>query len=328
MGAVGKTLVVVPYVGEFGWELMNWQGRVRWVVDQGAHERVIICAKPDRRWIYKQPGREADCVFCPVGSMDLPGRPNEDHRVDDARRAILAATVRHIVERVTHQACAQAGVDTREAELLAPDYAGSLWPTTRSHQLFVPLRVRQPVTVDIVLVPRRRELASERNQPEAWWEDLAAQLERHGLSVETYASRLDEAVQQLSRARLAVGASTGGLHLASLCQCPHYVWGSGRESRWTPLGITNRQRYETVWNPFGTPCLYDESGWRPSMARVVDTARRALDEIGLVSGRSIPAWSLKPKWRIKRQLAGLLTPGPVRRLVPWRVRELVRERMV
>jgi len=328
MSTADKTLVVVPYVGEFGWELMNWQGRVRWEIAHGNHGRVIVCARPDRHLLYTMPRGDARVVFCPVAAMNLPGRSNEDHRVDDAGRPMPPASLRQIVEAHARAACEQAGIDVRDATFLTPDYRAALWPTTRGHQLFLDHRVQQPITTDVVLVSRRRDLAPERNQPPSWWDGLAAQLEHHGLSVEMYTSRLDEAIHQLSRARLAVGASTGGLHMASLCRCPHYVWGCGPEERWTPLGVTNRQRYETVWNPFGTPCRYDECGWQPAMSHVVAQTRWALHEIGLKSRRSLSAWSFKPKWRVKRRLAGLLTTDPDASLLPWRVRELVKERMV
>lgn len=328
MSVTGKTLVVVPYVGEFGWELMNWQGRVRWVIAHGEYERVVICARPSRRLLYARPCGEAQFVFCPVGRMDLPGRSSDDRRVDEAGRPTPPVVLRQIVETHARGACERAAIDVRYAVFLAPDYVAKLWTTTRAHQLFVELRVQQPITTDVVLVPRRRDLAPERNRPQSWWEELAGHLGKHGLSVEVYAPRLGEAIHQLSRARLAAGASTGGLHLAGLCRCPHYVWGSGPEATWTYLGVTNRQRYETIWNPFGTPCRYDECGWQPTMSRVVDQVRRALDEIGLEHGRSVPSWSLKPKWRIKRRIAGLLTPDASGGPLPWRVRELVRQHIV
>ncbi|MBN2562240.1 MAG: hypothetical protein JXQ75_15050 [Phycisphaerae bacterium] len=328
MSAGGETLVVVPYVGEFGWELMNWQGRVRWFMVHGGYERVIICARPDRRALYATACHDGRVAFCPVPRLDLLGRSNDDHRIDEDNRPIPSAELRWMVESVARRACEGAGIDVDDATILAPEYRSALWPTTRDHQLFAELRVRVPIAADVVLVPRERELAPQRNQPVSWWEDLAANLEGHRLSVEFYTSRLDEAIRQLSRARLAVGASTGGLHLASLCRCPHYVWGSGPEARWTRLGITNRQRYETIWNPFGTPCRYDECGWQPGIEHVTDQVRRSLDSIGLEPGSSLPSWSLKPRWRIKRGLARLMGSDPSRRLVPWRVRELVRERIV
>jgi hypothetical protein len=329
VNAIPDTLIVAPYVGEFGWELMNWQGRVRWLAANGAYQWVVICAETDRRPLYVQPESKGQVVFCPVPRVAAPGHRNEDHRVDDEGRAIDPDRLRWIVKTQALEACRRLEVRAGDAELLMPDYGSTIWPTTPSHQLFVSLRVRQSSTIDVVLVPRLRRLGLERNRPMSWWEEAAERLRSCGLSVEMYRPRLDEAVRQLSRARLAVGASTGGLHLASLCGCPHYVWGSGAEARWTSLGITNRQRYETVWNPLGTACRYDECGWQPAMGYVVDQTRRALDDVGLAPGcQSSPAWSLKPKWRIKRHLARLLGPGRADCLWPWRIRNLVRERIV
>lgn len=328
MNPVDRTLLVVPYVGEFGWELMNWQGRVRRIIAGGTYGRVVVCARPDRRLLYASPPGRTQVVFCPIGHMNLPGLANEDHRVDEQGVSISPTVLSEIVEGRSREACEGVGIDVRAATLLAPDYRATLWPTTRTHQLFAEFHVQQAITSDVLLVPRRRHLAAERNQPESWWEDLASELERRGLSVECYESSLETAVHQLSRVRLAVGASTGGLHLASLCRCPHYVWGCGPETRWTRLGITNRQRYETLWNPLGTACRYDECGWRPTIRHVADNAQRALEAIGRVPGRSSSSWSLKPKWRVKRRLAGLMAAGPDRGWLPWRMRRLVRERIV
>lgn len=94
------------------------------------------------------------------------------------------------------------------------------------------------------------------------------------------------------------------------------------------MQITNRQRYETVWNPLGTPCRYDECGWQPSMGHVVDQARRALDEIGLRAGRGVDSHWIKPKWRVKRRLARMMERSPQQSFWPWRVQNLVRQRLV
>lgn len=321
-------LLVAPYVGEFGWELMNWQARVRRLVDQGNHQRVIICAETDRRLLYARANTDGRIVFCPMHPLDLPGHRNEDHRVDDDGRPLAAAQLRSAVQTRMLQACAPLGISLDEAAFFMPDFNSTLWPTTPAHQTFVSLRLKRPVVTDIVLVPRRRAFADERNKPSAWWDELAGRLRDEGLSVEVSVPRLGEAVRQFSRARLAVGASTGGLHLASLCSCPHYVWGCGAEDRWTRLGITNRQRYETIWNPLGTPCRYDECGWQPPLTQVLDHCRQALDEIGLSAGQCEPGRSLKPRWRMKRRLARLLDDPGESGPWPWRLRNLVREHIV
>jgi hypothetical protein len=328
MSSATGTLIVAPYVGEFGWELMSWQARVRWVIARGEFKHVVICAEADRRALYAPEKTDGRIVFSPIRRLNLPGHRNEDHQVDDEGRPVSPGELRRFVDSPIREACERLGLCMDEVSVFAPDYRSTIWPTSPSHQEFTSLRVRQPVETDIVLIPRLRRLADERNRPQAWWDELAGRLADGGLSVQSYQPRLGEAIRQLSGARLAIGASTGGLHLASLCLCPHYVWGSGAEDRWTRLGITNRQRYETIWNPFGTPCRYDECGWQPPMARVLDQVRLALDEIGLARGSAEPGWSLKPKWRVKRSLTRLLEPEGSPSLWPWRLRNLVREHIV
>jgi len=326
--AQGRTLIVAPYVGEFGWELMNWQGRVRYLARRGGFEKIVVCARPDRRPLYVEPRTPGRIVFCPLPAVELPGRANDDHRVDDEGRALSPAKLRRVVEDMVSQACVAVGICIDDSEMLMPGYRSEIRPTTRAHQCITNLRLPCDLATDVVLIPRLRGLASERNRPESWWLKLGEQLRSRGLVVEAYEPRLDRAILQLSRARLAIGASTGGLHLASLCGCPHYVWGSGAECRWTSMQITNRQRYETVWNPLGTRCRYDECGWEPSMGHVVDQTRRALDEIGLASGYRVNRRWIKPKWRVKRRLARVMESSPQQSLWPWRLQELVRQRLV
>lgn len=323
-----KMIVVAPYLGEFGWELMNWQGRVRRLISETDGDRVIVCGESDRRALYAQPDEDGRFVFCPIVKPDLPGHRNEDHRIDDHGQPVDREVLRGRITALAREACESIGLAFDEDDLLMPDMASTLYPTTRPHQLFEELRIRSAIDVDVVLAPRVRRMAGERNMGRDWWEAAARQLRQAGLTVQTYEPRLDAAIRQLSRARLAIGASTGGLHLASLCRCPHYVWGAGADQRWTRLGISNRQRYETFWNPFGTPCRYDECGWQPSVEHVVRQTLQALDEIGLPKGSAAPSWSLRPGWRIKRGLARLMEEPAARGWCPWRVRELIREHLV
>jgi hypothetical protein len=322
-----RTLLVAPYLGEFGWELMNWQGRVRWLAQYGGYERIIVCATPDKHLLYHYPENETQVLFLPVPRLDVAGQANEDHRVDNDRREMGESVLLDIARQIATRAAEHAGIESAEIELLTPDFRGTLWPTTGSHQLFNSLRMSsQPIDCDVLLVPRLRSAAAERNQSAAWWDELTTRLESRGLRVTRYAPRVDEAVRQISGARLAAGASTGGLHLASLCGCPHLVWGADESQRWTKLGMTNRQRYETFWNPLGTACRYEPCGWNPTAQHAAENICRALDEIGLQGSPSSWAWSLKPTWRIKRHLASLVQPG--RLSAPWRVRQLVMHKLV
>lgn len=327
MNGATRVLVVPPYLGEFGWELMNWQGRVRRIAARKFYRQIVVCASPDRRPLYAGRAEDGHLVFCPV-HLDAPGIASEDHRIDEQGNRLDPARLRDLSCTAGRRACEHFGIDVAHADFLTPDYHGSLWPTDRAHQLFSELRQSSSIDTDILLVPRERRVALERNQPRTWWDDLAARIRSAELVVEIYSPPLENAIRQLSRARLAVGASTGGLHLASLCRCPHFVWGSGADDRWTALNISNRQRYETVWNPFGTPCRYDECGWRPSVDYVFHKALHALAEISLPRGSATRSWKLKPKWRIKRRFARLLDDRRGILPWPWMIRRYVREHVV
>ncbi|MBI5765111.1 MAG: hypothetical protein HZA51_16470 [Planctomycetes bacterium] len=322
-----RTLVLAPYVGEFGWELMNWQARVRWLVAQGGHSRVVVVATADRKPLYDFSFAANQSQFIACENPDMPGHANDDHRIDDSGKPFPAEQLTSRLHSFLKQACRAAIDDWDSTDILTPPFDSTIWPTTSRHQHFADLREPAPIESDIVLIPRSRSIADQRNQPAQWWGDLAARLRSHGLRVETYAHGVADAIRQLSRTRLAIGASTGGLHLASLCRCPHYVWGCGSEARWTRLGMTNRQRYETVWNPLGTPCIYDECGWQPTVDHVANRAFDALAAIGLRADRHQSKPRQGAAWRLRRGLSRFMQPdfAPA---MPWRLRRLIVDRLV
>lgn len=313
-----RHLVCVPYVGEFGWELMNWHGRVRRLAEQRAAERVIVLAGSDRWLLYEDLIERGLIEFRSFPVEIIPGEPNEDHRLDAAGTPFGPAELRCMIRAAAERCYGDLVALGDEAIWFHPDYRSRVWSTARGVQSFRSLRQAGRAEFDVLLVPRRRRLAPDRNLPGSWWERLTVELRGRGLRVETYGGSISVAVRQLSTARLAVGASTGGLHLASLCECPHYVWGSGDAVRWTRRQMTNRQRYETLWNPLGTPCVYDGVGWQPSVEHVVRGTLRALERIGIPeAGR--PKAGLRLAWRVRRAFTGgrtLALADELRRLMP------------
>ncbi len=325
-------LIVAPYPGEFGWELMNWQGRVRRLIHNSPGRRFVIVAPPDRRTLFgdlleSMPDR---VTFRPCRPLDFPGHACDDHRVDDAGRRMDAARLRSELEAFTQNALGHdpSGRASVAGEIFTAPLNSTMWPAAAPHQAFASLRRPGPIQVDVAMVPRYRTIAADRNRPAAWWRDLAHRLRSCGLVVAECAAPLSAAVATLSQARLAIGASTGGLHLASLCECPHFVWGPGAESLWTPWRISNRQRYETIWNPLGTACLYDDCGWQPTIEHVVRGTLAALSRIGLRRRPEPRPRRASGRWQIRRKLSALITADPAGSVVPWRVREFVRERLI
>ena len=58
----------------------------------------------------------------------------------------------------------------------------------------------------------------------------------------------------LSGSKVCIGISSGVMHLASFCGCPHLVWSYDHTKTyyWESL----EKRYKETWNPFQTKCEY------------------------------------------------------------------------
>jgi hypothetical protein len=357
--------VIPPYLGEFGWELMSWQARVRWTLRRSGERTVFLFAPADRRALYDDPR----VILIPTRLDRVPGSASDDRRLDHNGQPLgptdLKRTAMNLMraawapwrEAAAATTAGQTPIATAEdlrrmdralnvadprridacdkAAFLYPAYNGRPIPTTPRFQCFkslAPIKTRAAAVdesaggrgdIDILLVRRGRAMAVERNLPEDWWTALARRLTERNLRVATAPGTLDQAIDALSRARLAVGGSTGGLHLASLCGCPHYVWGPADDARWTAWEMSNRQRYETVWNPLGTPVAYAALGWRPDLDDVTDGVIDALKRLGRGARvNETKAWRLR--WRIRRAAMPIWL-GQSRPRAPWRVRQWLAE---
>lgn len=77
----------------------------------------------------------------------------------------------------------------------------------------------------------------------------------------------------MANSKCVVGTSSGPMHLASLCGCPHVVL-TGASKLKIIKGQTNRDRYEKLWNPFKTKCtIIDKYGWHPPVEAVYKAVR-------------------------------------------------------
>jgi ADP-heptose:LPS heptosyltransferase len=94
---------------------------------------------------------------------------------------------------------------------------------------------------------------------------------------------LNETADLLAGAKLAIGPSSGPMHLASLCGTRHIVWTD--DKFWSAAKMNNRTRYESMWNPLKTPCtVVDQYGWDPPVAVITSLVLKGLEE-----------WSNRPK---------------------------------
>jgi hypothetical protein len=70
---------------------------------------------------------------------------------------------------------------------------------------------------------------------------------------------LQHVMDVIRSARMAIGPSSGPLHLASLCGTPHIVWGE-----------PPKDRFETIWNPFKTPVTVLVTGAKPCTQEIFE----------------------------------------------------------
>jgi ADP-heptose:LPS heptosyltransferase len=77
----------------------------------------------------------------------------------------------------------------------------------------------------------------------------------------------------MANSTVLVGPSSGPVHLASLCGLPHVTW-----SPKNATGImSNKDRYERIWNPLKTPVTFIEGSWNPEVKEIVGAVRKYYD---------------------------------------------------
>jgi len=261
---MSDSIVAGPWLGEFGWELMSWQGALRKLADTRS---VIVC--------------------CPRGHGDMYkdfASHIIEHDLDIRRPDCWNGTV--VDKRKLDLLLAKLSLF---GELLKPS---GLIPT--EVQRFVKYGVpdRTPENRFDVIIHARAPL----NDPKrAWsaekWETLTEilmdrDIKMAAIGTQAYYPKitadlrnlpLSETMDLLAGATTAIGPSSGPMHLASLCGTPHIVWTDDKV--WSAAKMTNRTRYEKAWNPLCTPCrVLDTNGWDPPVGIVASNVLQGVKE--------------------------------------------------
>lgn len=252
------TLYAGPWVGEFGWELCWWNPLVRHMA--GQFDRTVVASHAASEYLYEFadefiPLQSKDHSFCngtllgddPKVSADKHLRP---HEIFDDDKVIRRFRFR---------------------------------PSRRWRWRGMPLAWRglssQPTAspVDVMCAFRPpKNMAYGKDYPISMCRELVDSLLASGLTVACFGGTdnhgfdgtvdlrgrpLEEQCSALSAAKCAVGPSSGTMHLASLCGCPHVTW-------FTPRTHPHlNMRYKLQWNPFGTPVAFLE-GHPPTPAAI------------------------------------------------------------
>jgi len=254
-------LLAGPWLGEFGWELMSWVPHLRSLET----DMTVVC-KPGHDYLYRE--LTDDFEFYEThkhGDMWYPKRfPTEKPHMP-----------KHLQKKY-------------------PDYRiynPNKSRCVKSSRLYKPYGTINPRRAyDIVIHARSEQKYSQeiRNYRVAKFEKILKSLRQDrdisACSVGTMAMHvpgtedrrfcpMDELADIFANSKVAVGPSSGPLHLASLCRCPHVVITYDKFEK--GIGGTNRDRYTKIWNPFKTECvILDKHSWNPPV-EIVESAIRS-----------------------------------------------------
>lgn len=254
-----KILFAGPWVGEFGWELMNWQGWVRALAPR--YEEVWVCSRSS-----------SEALYADVATRFIP------HSIRGKAVHVIANDVQNPEERERVR-----NLVTPEMDHLLPRL---FVPAAAQHFIRFGSR-RAPPPVDVLFHARGKDIASDRNWSVKAWEEMRGRLADAGLTagcvglssatldvpgVEDFRDRpLAETLDLMASARVVIGPSSGPMHLASLCGAPHVVWTDRRIYR---MGKTSRQKYESWWNPLGTQVrVLDDEGFAATPETVMTSVK-------------------------------------------------------
>jgi hypothetical protein len=247
-------LVAGPFLGEFGWELMQWQGYVRWMSQ--FYSKTTVYGRAGSSYFYEDFASEYVVVH--EKSWDTDNYELHGYDYSAWAKGIKGADI-----------------------LLANNECHTL--RDRFLQKFIKFGTeRTRKGFDVVIHARNipkldgNKSKSDRNWSLAYWDQLCESLE--GLSIAavgvpelSYAPPnvedlrgipTSELCSVLENSGVCLWPSSGLMHLASLCGTPHLVWTSA-EYTWGFGGTP--YRYLRGWNPFATPVLVvTDGGLTPS----------------------------------------------------------------
>ncbi|KKN88900.1 hypothetical protein LCGC14_0245070 [marine sediment metagenome] len=245
-----KKLYAGPWVGEFGWEIASWSPSIRHIAKD--YDHVIVETQPDSEYLYEF----ADEIII---NPHLPDFDMYSGKVSKPAFQPPAGT-----RSITPMWFWKAHAKKEFKAIKVADKVDGIHPKE-----WRKLGSERPKHVaDIMCAFRGPKKYRKRSYPEKEYprdkcEGLVKRLLDAGYSVACYGGTdnvyiegtvdfrgvgLGDLCGALSAAKVAIGPSSGTLHLASACGTPHVSW-YGRP-------VVSMERYLSYWNPFNTPVTF------------------------------------------------------------------------
>lgn len=247
-------LLAGPWVGEFGWELFNWQGYIRHLSTK--FDKTIISCRKTSAYLYEDFCN--DFIF--IKSIGDP----------DMNRCYGPIFGFNKPEKFDHW---------ENPENLKYDIVKSVPIVNLKSQKFVDYGIKLDEYENSIVIHARSTNKCKTGYRD-WsvenWNELVKYLIEMGetvisiglkqtsLHIENTVNKINYNLSTtcniLKSSKLIIGPSSGPMHLASLCKTPQIVWSGDYK---------NKYRYENIWNPFNTKVIYEhENNWNPSPNRI------------------------------------------------------------
>lgn len=246
-------------MGEFGWELFKWQGYIRHIAKD--FDYVIVASRPSSLFLYEDFADEL--IPFEVKSYNCQAYMCFDDKYDSSLEDKIKFDYRVFFEI---HGLADNFFKNRIQDFY--NYGNSINKVSNK----IALHAR-----DFSSSPERGK--SARDWGKEKWNDLVSRLSSKGLEIHSVGltgssycipgtiNSMDMDMKELSKllaeCQFIVGASSGLMHFATLCNCSQIVW---TEENAGASDGGNVNKYKNTWNPFSTPVnIITDGGWNPSV---------------------------------------------------------------
>lgn len=298
-----KKIIAGPWLGEFGWELMRWQGIFRKLHDKGWG--ITMVARLGHEALYEDyidefiPARELGFEESgPTDGWRINGKvPTLDKLLLDGKFSGY--------KYMGPMTCMMIGIDPLGAGQRFITY-GKKYHTEDEVKKHQASGAKDEYFHDFLIHARSTSKGGtdKRNWPEEKWCELidemcvfpryrtpkgkeynaacigspdgAMHFQGLGGVYDYRGQSMENLIKMISKAKCIVGPSSGPMHLASLCGTPQIVFTD--KKHWGSCNGTNRERYEKNWNPKGTKTIIlDEDDWQPPVEKVKTAIERLVN---------------------------------------------------
>ena len=246
-----STLIAGYFVGEFGWNLMRWQGIIRHMAQN--YDKVIIGCEKSMTFLFEDFATDFVFLHIDIKSRnmwmanqmvyEMPHSENDNY-IKPCREICLS-------NGNFHQNFIKWGNKNEEYQYDLLIHARS---TNNFNTGYRNWAYDNWIELLVELWDCHLNIASIGNNEDAM--HIPGTDDLRGIPLKNLAD-------VMASSKLMVSPSSGPGHFASLCGCKHLIWSDEKDQ-----GLYNNKfRWLEDWNPFNTECYFIPE-WQPSVERV------------------------------------------------------------